>query len=353
LTMELKEQALSRGVDLIGITSARPFVRRGQTETVIDPKELLKEARSIVVAGFYMNEVVPPPEIDRNNPRGRFTQAYSVRAHTPMESYYIEIVQDFLKERGYRAVSSKSYRIPDKMAAVRAGLGKYGKNSVIITEKYGSFVMFVSLVTDAPLEYEELDLNDSDCSSCDLCLKSCPTEAIYEPYRVNRKLCITDWLWGAFIPAGLREKQENRLFGCGECVRVCPRNENLAPREGYPVKIDDVSTAPELIPLVTGSKEYYQKTIASFPLCAGVDALRGNAIIALGNMGTDRAIDALGVALVHPKPQIRAYAAWSLSKIGGAQATRILQNSLQDEEDQEVRKEIQSCLRRGAREHKR
>lgn len=344
LTERLKEHALSHGIDLIGITSAKPFIRRGKQETVLDPKKLLDDARAVIVTAFYMNEAIDAPMIDKDKPRGRFTYAYSLRAFTPMENHHIDVIEGFLEKQGYKTVFNDNYYLPDKLAAVRAGLGKYGKNSVIITGKYGSFVMLVTLVTNAPLDYQECDLDISDCGKCRICLDSCPTGAIYEPYKVKRESCITAWLWGTFIPIELREKQENRIFGCGECVRVCPRNSKLKPREEYPVKIDDVSTAPDLIPLLTGDAEYYRQAIAAFPLRAGIDALRGNAIIALGNIGSGKAIDPLCTTLTHTKPQIRSYSAWSLGKIDGAKARKVLADALPGEPDQEVRKEIEHAL---------
>lgn len=344
LTARLKEHALAHGIDSIGITSAGPFTRKGKTDTIMDPKKLLADARSVIVTAFYMNEAVAPPRLDKNNPRGRFTPGYSVRAYTPMENHHIEIISGFLEKQGYKAVFNENYRLPDKMAAVRAGLGKYGKNAVVMTEKYGSFVMFVTHITNAPLEVEEFDLYASECGKCEICLGACPTGAIYEPYKVTKELCITAWLWGNFIPIDLREKQENRIFGCGECVRACPRNHKLVPREEYPIKIDDVSTTPELIPLVTGEEDYYRESIASFPMRAGMDAIRGNAVIALGNIETDKAIDPLCIALTHKKPQIRAYSAWSLGRIGGDRVKQALENALKSESDQGVRKEIEHAL---------
>ncbi len=344
LTERLKEHALSHGIDLIGITSAKPFTRRGKTETVLEPKKLLDEARAVIVTAFHMNEAIGAPLIDKDNPCGRFSYAYSLRAFTPLENHHIDVIKSFLEKQGYKAVFNKNYYLPDKLAAVRAGLGKYGKNSVIITGEYGSFVMFVTLVTDAPLDCQESDLDTSDCGKCRICLDSCPTGAIYEPYKVNRESCITAWLWGSFIPIELREKQENRIFGCGECVRVCPRNSKLKPREEYPVKIEDVSTAPELIPLLNGDAKYYRETIAAFPLRAGIDAIRGNAVIALGNIRSDKAIDPLCNTLVHTKPQIRAYSAWSLGRIGGLKARKVLANALAREPHRQVRAEIENAL---------
>lgn len=345
LTSQLKKHALSHGVDVIGITSTEPFIKKKEdAEIIIDPKKLLADAQSVIVTGFYMNERVDAPSIDKDNPRGRFTYGYSIRAFTPMENYYIGMIKEFLERRGYKVVSNPDYWIPDKIAAARAGIGKYGKNSVIITKEFGSYVMFVTLVTNAPLDYEEHDPETTACGQCELCITSCPTGAIYKPFKVHRETCITAWLWGTFIPIHLREKQENRIFGCGECVKVCPRNKKLTIRNEYPVKIDDVSSAPELLPLLTGDEEYFRKTMASFPMCAGMEAIRGNAIIALGNIGTDKAVDSLCATLKYATPQIRAYSAWTLGKIGGMKAKMALDSAFECEEDQGIKREMLSAL---------
>lgn len=346
LTVQLREHTLSQGVDLVGITSAKPFVKRGRTETIIDPRELLDDARSVIVAAFYSYGIADAPLSDKDNPRGRFAHGDRMGALTPMTDYCVEVIQGFLERQGYEAVPDQDNRIPNKMAAARAGIGRYGKNAVILTKEYGAYVRLVTLVTNAPLAHEEYELYASECGDCDICLRSCPTGAIYESYKVNRELCICDWLWGTFVPIHLREKQENRLFGCGVCVDVCPRNKELTPRREFPVTPEDVSTAPELVPLVTGSEEYYRRTLPSFPMLAGMDALRGNAIIALGNIGTDKAIDPLCITLTHPTPQIRSYSAWALGKIGGAKAALALENTLGREKNTEVRKEIRSALGR-------
>jgi epoxyqueuosine reductase len=347
LTAGLKQHALARGIDLIGITSANPFVIQKEKETIADPKELLSDAKAIVITGFYMKENDNTISDESIKPRGRFN-AYNVKAFTPMLAYYRKTIKEFLKKEGYRVESDKNSKIPYKMAAVRAGLGRYGKNSVIITKKYGSFVMFAAQVTNAPLDCEEFPINKTDCNECEICIKSCPTLAIYAPFKLNRNLCITNWLWGNFVPVSLREKQENRLFGCGECVVACPENEKFKPRKEFPVQLEDVSRNPELIPLITAGSKYFKKVIASFPLLAGMEAIRGNAIIALGNIensiSDNSTVNALKLALKHIKPQIRAYSAWALGRLNVPGVNNILQKALLAEKNHDVIKEIQYAL---------
>lgn len=346
LTTDLKQHAITNGINLIGITSADPFIIQKEKETVADPKDLLSNARAIVITGFYMkdNNNIPDESVE---PRGRFN-AYNVKIFTPMQEYHRRIIKGFLEGEGYKVESDEHDKIPYKMAAVRAGLGNYGKNSVVITRKYGSFVMFVAHVTNAPLNYKEFPIDKTNCDECEICINSCPTHAICAPFKLNRDLCITNWLWGNFVPISLREKQENRLFGCSECVSVCPKNEKFKPGKEFPVLPEDVSSSPELIPLITANSKYYKKLIASFPLLAGIDAIRGNAIIALGNTGSNTAsnsaINSLKTTLKHVKPRIRAYSAWVLGRLNRPEANSILQKTLLVEKDDNVIKEIQYAL---------
>ena len=341
LTSRILRHAADSGIDLVGIASIEPFVRNGK---IIDPLESLPGARSIVVSGFFMKEEGLNPPVAPDRPTGRFSSAYNVRAFTAMEAHYFEIFRRLLAGEGFGAVLNDDYRIPDKQAAVRAGLGRYGKNSVILTEKFGSCLMFVTVVTDAPLEPTGPAREWDPCGGCDLCLKSCPTHAFPAPYKISRKLCITHWLWGLPAPRVLRDKQENRLFGCGDCVGICPKNRKLEPRTSYPVPLEDVPDRPELIPLAAAGPKSFRKTFASFPLRAGIDALRGNAVIALGNTADEAGIEPLRRTIRHKKPQIRAYSAWALGRIGGEEARSVLREAKSGEPEGAVIEEIDLAL---------
>jgi epoxyqueuosine reductase len=343
LTEELKKKVLSAGIDIVGVTSAEPFRIKGEEERTVDPKETLKDAQSVIVCGFCVyNKLelnILPSEPDK--PRGRFSP-YGSRAISPMYAYTEKVIQQFLGQKGFKVFSSAN--IPAKMAAVRAGLGNYGKNSLVLTEKFGSLVIFETLVTDAPLDYEDHPIEVSNCGECNICLKACPTQALYAPFKINKARCITNWQRGAFAPINLREKQENSLFGCGECVKACPKNKEIKPRIEYPVLLEEVSNNPELIPLANADSEYFRKTVSSLIRRVGIDAIRGNAIIALGNIADPAAVFTLGKTLQRPKPQIRAYSAWALGKIGGKKAKKILEEILSTEQEQEVVKEIKAAL---------
>lgn len=95
---------------------------------------------------------------------------------------------------------------------------------------------------------------------------------------------------------------------------------------------------------MTAEPARYRETFASFPLRAGIDALRGNVVIALGNSGDEPAVEPLSQTLHHTTPQIRAYSAWSLSRIGGGAARRALEDATPLETDPIVREELERAL---------
>ncbi len=343
LTGELKGTVLAAGIDLMGVTSAEPLaVRRGVYEHR-QPREVMAEARAVVVAGFCVAYEPRLRPSEPGTPRGRFTP-YGSRAFAQMWRHCQQTVGNFLRGHGYRVADAP--RIPVKPAAVRAGLGRYGKHGVVITPKLGSWVMFACFVTDAPLAAAEAPLDRSAAcpARCNLCLQACPTGAITAPFQVDRPRCITEWLWGSPAPAELRAKQENRLFGCGECLLACPKNKRISPRRHYPVPIDELDDSPELIPLLTADEDEFRRTIPLFAQQAGADAMRGNAIIALGNIGDPAAVAPLGRTLRHPTAQLRAYSAWALGRIGGAEARSRLEDALTTEKDSSVADEIRSAL---------
>ena len=117
----------------------------------------------------------------------------------------------------------------DREAAARAGVGFYGKNTMLITHRHGSWVVLGTLVTDrrgratAPLEL--------DCGSCTLCIEACPTGALDEPASVDANKCLSYWTQApAPIPEGYRAELGAQAYGCDICQDVCPWNRGIEKR---------------------------------------------------------------------------------------------------------------------------
>jgi len=344
LTGELKEYALKHGVDLIGVTSAEAFEVDGLDKPPVDPRAYLKNAKSVVVYGFYFGS--PSPEPSRpDTPRGRLSPGMG--AFYAMHEYCYGVIENYLNKRGYKAVKrKKEEKIALKPLAVKAGIGVYGKNSLVYAEGFGSWIYLECVITDAPFEAEDRSYKLSDCGDCTACMEACPTNAIKEPYKVIPSLCIAQWLDGGPISRELRAEVGNRLTGCEICQEVCPKNQGLTPRKHYPVKIEEKSDNPGLISLLLGDENYYKTVLPESVLEMDISALRRNVALALGNIGAPIATPALVKSLSHSEPRVRSYVAWALGNIRGKKAIDALARLRNNEIDPEVQGEIKIALQK-------
>jgi epoxyqueuosine reductase QueG len=348
---ELRRTAEEADIDLIGATSAEPLpLDEGDWWGHDQPRDLLPAAGAVVVAGFCVRYEPRLVASEAGRPRGRFTN-FGSRVFEQMESHCWETVGGFLESRGYAAV--RAPRLAIKPAIVRSGLGRYGKHAVVITPQLGSMVMWAALVTDAPLADPAADapVFATLCpDGCAKCVEACPTGALAGDYALDRSRCITNWLWGAFIPAELRAHQGARLFGCAECLLACPANAGVVPRAAasYPVAVDAVNDSPELLPLVAGDAAYYDATIPTFPRQAGRETMRASAVVALGNSEDATVeLEPLREALVAGDARLRAYATWALGRLGTDAARALLRQASGSETDPSVAEEIRAALGQG------
>jgi epoxyqueuosine reductase len=344
LATELKEYVLKHGVDLIGVTSAEAFEVDGLDKTLVEPRAYLENAKSVVVYGFYFGG--PPPEPSRpDTPRGKLSPGMG--AFYAMHKHCYGVIANYINKKGYSAVKrERESKIALKPLAVKAGIGVYGKNSLVYAKGFGSWIYLECVITDAPLESEDRPYKLSDCGDCTACMEACPTNAIKEPYKVIPSLCIAQWLDGVPISRQFRRKIGNRLTGCEICQEVCPKNQGLTPRRHYPVDIEKKSDSPDLIPLLLGDENCYKTILPESVLEMDIAALRRNVALALGNIGDPIAVPALVESLSHSESKVRSYAAWALGEIGGKKARAALTRSLDSETNSEVQEEIKVALRK-------
>ena len=341
LTDDLKEHARNAGIDLLGCTSASPFLV-GEERREVNPCDFLPDAQSIVVAACYLYgfEKIEPSE--PGAPRGRYGPW--TRASLAAARYLEKVVKEFLEERGFKAVVTG--KIPHKMAAVRSGIAYYGKNCIAHADPFGSYLRLAAVITDAKLDTVDGPIEVSDCGDCNACVEACPTDALDRPYHLIREQCICIWLGGDPIPRESREKVDTYIRRCGFCQDVCPKNQGLLPRKEFPFEIEAKSDCPELIPLLLGDEEYYRRTLPEYVVWrAGIDTIRRNATIALGNSQDPAAIPALTQALGFKHTETRGVAAWALGRLGGRVAKEALSKALKEEKEKEVREEIEQALR--------
>jgi epoxyqueuosine reductase len=250
---------------------------------------------------------------------------------------------NFLERRGIRC--SKEAYLPHKLVARRAGVGFYGKNCLIQTEHFGSWVALVSIVTNANLEFDKpLSLN---CGSCEACIRACPTQAIVAPYTLNIGRCINHLLASTQpIPIELRPLIGNRINSCDRCQEACPHNRNVPPvKKKFPNPRKNWGTSPPLIKLLRISGEEFKKSFADLDWYKPeLKFLQRNVIIALGNIGDPVSLSILNKMLRNQEGMIRAHAAWAIGRIGGPKAKQLLRRAFRKERESYVKEEIDNAL---------
>ena len=307
-----------------------------------DPLNSLAGAKSIISIAFcyYSDET---PDLTRpSEPHGVLARAYHRDVYG--ETYRRQDkFAELLRKKGVKVAESN--RIPYKMAAVRAGIGWQGKNSVILSEELGSWFLLGSLVVDAEFEHDEP--STQSCGSCRACQRACPSSAIQSPGVINPNRCV-DYLTiktGA-IPRELRSKMGNRLASCDRCQEVCPHNKQVkSVNKEIPPFSTEFSHSPALIPLLDISEADFRRNFLEHDFIdSRSEYLKRNVIVALGNVGDPVAIPALLKLLKNGTPLLKGHSAWALGQIDNKKSHKALNDALSREQDSVVREEIEYVL---------
>ena len=200
--------------------------------------------------------------------------------------------------------------------AQRAGIGFIGKHTNLISRRLGNWIFLAEILTTLALEPDEPEKNR--CGSCRRCLEACPTGAIKAPFQLDARLCIsylTIELKGS-IPIELRAAIGNRIYGCDDCLAVCPWNRFAKTGR----LMQDHSRAglemPDLIELLSLNEAQFKERFAGTPMLRSKRrGLLRNVCVALGNLGDATVIPALQRAAVDPEPLIAEHACWAIEQI--------------------------------------
>jgi epoxyqueuosine reductase len=325
---ELSRLAEELGLDVVGAARAsayeeteRHIQERGERGLFADmrftmarpevschPERLLDGARTVVSAALcYYADGVAPPAAHGRLPRYTWWDAYAA-----LREKLDELGQHLGGE--YRVFVDANQHV-DREAAVRGGVGFYGKNTMVITRRFGSWVVLGTLVTDAELEpTAPLGL---DCGSCTLCIEACPTGALDEPGVVDATRCLSYWTQSAqTIPEPYREALGDQVYGCDICQDVCPWNRGVERRRAGQPAPDEAEAHVSLVDwLEAEDEDLVRRYDRLFVPRNDPRYLRRNALVALGNIGDPDAIPTAERYAAGDDPLLAEYAEWALERL--------------------------------------
>jgi epoxyqueuosine reductase len=216
----------------------------------------------------------------------------------------------------YRVLVDANQHV-DREAAARAGVGFYGKNTMLITRRHGSWVVLGTLVTD--VEIETTPRLELDCGECRLCVEACPTAALDEPGTLDAGRCLSYWTQATEpIPEEYRNALGSMVYGCDICQDVCPWNRGVEKRRGRDAL--DPAAEPRVSLrewLEADGEELVRRYDRLYVPRKDPRYLRRNALVALGNSGRDE-----DAPLAEPYARgddelLRDHARWALRQIRG------------------------------------
>lgn len=368
LQQKIKQYARKLGFDLVGVTSAEPFLRdeKAAIQRIRDglmdglpwyteervhrathPELLLEDAKSVISLAISYNTV--EPEKGNEVPKGKIARyAWGDDYHNVIKNKLKEFVSglpDLIGGPVRSRIFVDDGPMNDRAAAERAGIGWFGKNTNILTPSHGSWVFLGQVITDLDLPSDE-PLKKT-CGSCVRCIDACPTGAIIAPFVLDNTKCIsflTIELRGA-IPRDMRPLVGDWIFGCDICQDVCPvnRKAEVSLEPAFQQRHD--FSAPALIPLLELDDEGFRERFRNSPVKRTKRiGLQRNVCVALGNIGDSSAVPALTNVLNTGESLVKMHAAWALGRIGGYEAMSALESALNLPNDADVKEEIRLAL---------
>jgi epoxyqueuosine reductase len=325
---ELSRLAVQLGLDAVGAAPAEPYEEterhirerraRGlfarmrftmaQPEVSCHPESLLPGARSVVSAAlsYYADGPDAQPGEGRL-PRYTWSDRYAELR---------ERLEQLGERMGgeYRVLVDENQHV-DREGASRAGVGFYGKNTLLITRRHGSWVVLGTVVTTAEIERSApLDL---DCGSCTRCIDACPTGALDDPGVLDSTKCLSYWSQApGAVPAEYREEMGSYVYGCDICQDVCPWNRGTEKRRAGAGLPEDAEPVVSLVDWLEAADDdlrtrydrlYFPRNDPRY--------LRRNALIAAGNSGEVALVPAVEHWRESDDDLLREHAEWALERL--------------------------------------
>ena len=326
LRENLRAEALSMGFDVFGVAPIDADVKADyfkkwiadgmhgemewmakDTERRTEVTRVLPEARSIIVVGLNYYQPQPNPN-------------YQIAKYALGQDYHNVITKKLRKLcTVMRALggAQKPYvdtgPVLEKPIAVAAGLGWQGKSTIVLQPKFGTWLFLGIIITT--LEIESSSPAPDRCGSCTKCITACPTSAIIAPYKLDARKCLAYLTieHKGPIPLEYRKALGTRIFGCDDCLDVCPWNKWAKETKENKFK---ARLQPVLKETLSWTEEDFLNQFRGTPVKRlGLLRWWRNALTVMGNTGTPGDLEAIGRLVNHADPMVSEHACWARDQI--------------------------------------
>ena len=338
ITSNIRERAISLGFDAVGfakpsdiggagqkLTEFLALGRQGDMKWMLekldrrkDPKKLWPLVRGIIVVGANYGPEADPMQNLSNGNNG------TVSVYARNRDYH-KVLKGRLKQLGGWVSATiggdvkvfvDTAPVMEKPLAEAAGLGWQGKHTNLVSRKFGSW-LFLGLIFMTHEVSSEKTIKDG-CGTCQRCLDICPTKAFVAPYQLDARRCISYLTieHKGHIKKEFRAAMGNRIFGCDDCLAVCPWNKFARATKDAKLKARQDLISPDLSVLAKLDDHAFRSLFAGSPVKrVGRDRFVRNVLIAIGNSG-NRNLAAVAYSLLEdPSPLVRAMAVWAWQRL--------------------------------------
>ncbi len=362
LKTSLKDEAHRLGFDSLRVTQARlddgishdfdAFIAGGfhgdmvwmsnTAERRRDPKTLWPEAKTAILLGLNYGPRHDPLPLLEHTDRG-FISVYA-RGRD-----YHDIIKRKLKALGRWLIDHAggdvkvfvdTAPILEKPLAAAAGLGWQGKHTNLVSRDFGSWLFIGEILTTLELPPDPAETDH--CGSCRRCLDVCPTEAFLTCGQIDARRCISYLTieHKGHIDRDLRPLMGNRIYGCDDCLAVCPWNKFSRTASAQALELREALDGPLLSDLVSLNDAEFRAMFKGSPIKRlGRDRFVRNVLIAMGNSEDPKLADAVIPLCRDDSPLVRAMAAWALLRLAPEKARAMKKRALEEEDDADVRTE--------------
>ena len=311
----------------------------------ITPSAMWPDAASAIIFGCNYG----PDHDPMDNLAARSSANISVYARG---RDYHDVLKGRLKQLAGRLAARTGWQVRvfvdtaplmEKPLAARAGLGWQGKHTNLVSRRYGSWLFLGTILTDGLLPPDRA-ASDA-CGSCTSCLDICPTDAFPAPYRLDARRCISYLTieFDGHIPREFRTPIGNRVFGCDDCLAVCPWNKFASASADLKLAAQDGRSLPSLADMLSLDEAGFRQYFSASPVKrTGYVRFIRNCLIAAGNAGDVTLVPVLASYLDHMDARLRAMAVWALSHYLEPEDLAALRPA--DETDETVWAEWQTAL---------